>query len=196
VRSLRPLKVKPKTTFKPLCVTCMPAGLNSPTTPALQRKNQLQRYGAACQWSLWILPVCNSTTGCDGQPRFFLNCSRCARVAIASRFTHSSPPMAAVLGLALHTKSQWLQEGDKAHQHTDTAADTASPLEVAASAASLCLPVTLLKRALPLHAQSAATFTNAAASVSGLMARDSGCTLLQVLFDIAATWWCVTSDRP
>jgi hypothetical protein len=95
--------------------------------------------------------------------------------------------MAAVLGLALHTKSQWLQEGDKAHQHADTAADIASPMEVAASSASLCLPLTLLKRKLPLLTNSAATFTHAAAFVSGLMARDSGCILLQVLLDLTAT---------
>lgn len=93
-----------------------------------------------------------------------------------------------MLGLALHTKSQSLQEGDKSHhQHADIAADIASPLEVAASAASLCLPLTLLKRTLPLRATSAETFTNAAAFVSGLMTRDSGCILLQVRLNRAAT---------
>jgi hypothetical protein len=98
----------------------------------------------------------------------------------------------AVLGLAFHTKSQSLLDGNKFYfQHTGQRQqhqqlDKASILEVSASGTSLSLPLPLLKRMMPLlpftshcapHIRSVASAHGAAA---GMMLRDSGRIMLQV----------------
>jgi hypothetical protein len=91
----------------------------------------------------------------------------------------------AVLGLALHTKSQLMHDEDPHHHiHHHQQLVAASPVEVAASATSHALPHSLLARMPNTFNAAAATdnfLRNSDACYAGVMQQNAGAVALQAL---------------